>query len=229
MIFEFIKNPEIYSEGNFYMNSKFNNEQHKYINSKYLEKNDYCFNLDLWNGDNNILYITGLSGSGKTTLGIDIQKNYNCYRIELDYISLYYMKKGDSNKIYKLLKQDCPGAEKFFDIYHHELVDKFKDTATIVSEFLKWFIPKVEGNGMLYVINGGQILSIIDPEYFSNKPIIIKEGNLFKSLNRRSNRESDGYYEYMKQYIHMLKNKDYRNAQRNMKKYAKDIYHYVNN
>ena len=63
------------------------------IKSIFLEKGDVCYNLNKWPDQYNILYITGHSGSGKTTLGIDIAKEFNCCRVELDYIAVYYLRK----------------------------------------------------------------------------------------------------------------------------------------
>lgn len=207
------------------------------IKSIYLEKGDICYNLNRWDpNDNNILWITGISGSGKTTLGVDLRKEFKCDRVELDYIACYYMKKAlDANKherFYKFVDADCPEATEFFDIYPHDTYGypiKFGETEQIQKDFLNWFIPKIYGNGNLYIINGACIIDIYDPEYFIDKPIIIKEVNYLKTAMRRVYREYKFDDGYIKKIVNMIKafktsiSKSYRHYDKVYNDYNKEL------
>lgn len=167
------------------------------INSKYYERDDFASNIDKWTPyDNNFLYITGVSGSGKTTLGIDMQKNYNARRIELDYVVAYYLERFDAERklhVKKKLAQDCPGAEEFFtpdrDKKYH--IKEWREFKPITDDFLQWFMPGHINDGNLYIMNGAQIPYMFDEEYLADKPLIIKHGGsaLMKSGLRRLRRE----------------------------------------
>lgn len=167
------------------------------INSKYYERDDFASNIDKWTPyDNNFLYITGVSGSGKTTLGIDMQKNYNARRIELDYVVAYYLERFDAERklnVKKKLAQDCPGAEEFFtpdrDKKYH--IKEWREHKPITDDFLQWFIPSHTNDGNLYIMNGAQIPYMFDEEYLADKPLIIKHGGsaVMKSGLRRLRRE----------------------------------------
>lgn len=165
------------------------------LKTDFLEKGDICCNLDLWkpNTSNNILYITGLSGSGKTTLGSDLAKQYKCERVELDYISFYYMRRAaEKNRQIEMLqniKKDCPLASKFLETNTYELREEFVDTMDIVKDFIIWFQNKTNGDTKIYIINGSHIASIYNADYFFDKPIIVKNLNWSKSVLRRSFRE----------------------------------------
>lgn len=167
------------------------------INSKYYERDDFASNIDKWTPyDNNFLYITGVSGSGKTTLGMDMQKNYNARRIELDYVVAYYLERFDAERklnVKKKLAQDCPGAEEFFtpdrDKKYH--IKEWREHKPITDDFLQWFIPSHTNDGNLYIMNGAQIPYMFDEEYLADKPLIIKHGGsaVMKSGLRRLRRE----------------------------------------
>jgi hypothetical protein len=199
------------------------------INSKYLERDDYCYNLDLWDPfSNNILYITGVSGSGKTTLAIDIAKEFNCNIVELDDIANYnytkYLNNGNKQSIiYNCIKRNCAGAERFFDTHKYEPYNNPNIGLKVCNDFLKWFIENMSNDGNLYVINGAQIYYMVEPSYFADKPIIIKKSDLFTSINRRSQRESKDLKTYIKKYIDFLAKSPYRDAQRSAVTFAKDI------
>jgi calcineurin-like phosphoesterase family protein len=177
---------------------EFNLTGKKYIKSKYLEISDDVYNLSNWNKNRyNILYVTGMSGSGKTTLASDIAKQYNCERVELDYIGYYYINKnkgsGKEAKAKTKLKADCKDAVNFFspdrDLKYHP--NNWSDCVELYKDFLNWFIPAHEGNGKLYVINGYQIIHVLDYKYFEERPIIIKDPNIIKSAIRRTIRQSN--------------------------------------
>ena len=211
------------------------------INSPYLEKGDSCFNLDLWEPNNqNILYIVGMSGSGKTTLGKDVAKEFNCSRVELDNIEGFYLTRcresGNQQKTYEEVKRECPEAAEFLlDKKRNRewVVNTWGEGAFIAKEFIDWFIPRVQGNGKLYILNGAQITTFLQPEYFADKPIIIKDINMMKSLTRRTIRSIDKYNNVVaaENFLRALKmyfNKNYRKANSDLKKYRKDLSNLVN-
>lgn len=171
---------------------------HESIESEYLENNDSYYNIDNWGKTTNILWVTGLSGSDKTTLAKDLAKVNDCYRVELDYIAAYYMMKtkerGNGMKFYNLVKEECPLAVGFFNLYASDTYGypiKWGDTKDIINDFLKWFIPLIENQDKLCIINGAQIVEQMDVEYFYDKPIIIKDSSWLKSSFRRASREMD--------------------------------------
>lgn len=169
------------------------------IDSEFLEKGDTCYNLDKWSVDNqNILYITGISGSGKTTLAKDLMKEFDCYRVELDYISAYYLLRTKTQNRYSNLRKkicsECPVVSEYLDSHNPDefgYPESFSDTEPIINSFMKWFTDRVKNNGNLYIVNGAQIYCWIDFEYFIDKPIIIKDINWLKSTCRRFYREYD--------------------------------------
>ena len=166
------------------------------IKSKYLEKKDYLFHLDLWNKENNnILFITGMSGSGKSALAKDLAKEFNCSRVELDDIESYFMtlnkEKHIQEKIYKEIESECSEVVEFLsDIDRNKryVFNTWYDGVYVISEFIDWFSEKVKNDNKLYIINGAQIFTILSPEYFKDKPLIVKEINILKSLTRRTMR-----------------------------------------
>lgn len=205
------------------------------ISSKFLEKNDTCVNLENWQPNGyNILYITGLSGSGKTTLAEDLAKEFKCYRIEQDYIGVYFFRKkieaGTRDKVLnKLAKEAPPDAIRWLkDNKDKYCVDSWKEATPIIKEFTEWFEATHEGDGNLYIINGAWIFEY-NPTHFYDRPIIIKESNTFKSLIRRTGRESgheDSLEKNIKSFIKnisFISKKSYRDAGKRARSFAKDI------
>ena len=84
MIFECIKNPDLFIEG-FVIN-----EKDLYVNFDKFES-----------GKSNVLLITGLSGSGKSTLAESLAKKYKCDNFELDCLDFYLGGYMDKNKAKK--------------------------------------------------------------------------------------------------------------------------------
>lgn len=204
------------------------------IKSNFLEKGDICSNLENWDKDKyNILFITGLSGSGKTTLGTDMRKEFKCKRVELDYVGAFYMKRNGvfkKDKFYNLLKEECPEAVEFFDNNRDTwTIEKWSECIPLTKEFLDWFVSKVEGNGQLYIVNGAQIPDVYDVEYFKERPIIVKDSNILKSVIRRTHREIDDEENLLKRitqfarHIKMITRPGYIQGSIRMTKYAKDI------
>lgn len=204
------------------------------ISSKFLEKRDTCCNLENWDENKyNMLFITGLSGSGKTTLGIDLRKEFNCKRIELDNIAAYYMRKvietNRKEKIYNYVKDECPEAVEFFDKNKNKyIIDNWSECIPIIIDFLNWFVSKFSSNGQLYIINGAQIPDVYDVEYFKERPIIIKDSNALKSFIRRTGREvgGDNAIQKFKSFTHhikMITRPSYIKSSIKMTKYAKTI------
>ena len=208
------------------------------IKSEFLEKGDSCYNLDKWPDQYNILFVTGISGSGKTTLGIDLAKEYNCGRVELDYIAVYYLRKCKERNAYdkfrSKLQNDCPEAVEFFDLNPPEkygLREKWADTGDILTDFCNWFVTKFGNNGKPYIINGSYIYEIFDVNFFYDKPLIIKDINIVKTVFRRTWREfndhSDASFfrklEYGYKVFKTGLSKEYRKANKDFKLYRKDM------
>ena len=81
MIFECIKNPDLFIEG-FVIN-----EKDLYVNFDKFES-----------GKSNVLLITGLSGSGKSTLAESLAKKYKCDNFELDCLDFIEKKHLEQDK-----------------------------------------------------------------------------------------------------------------------------------
>lgn len=207
------------------------------LNSKYLEKKDFTYNLNKWNPNKyNILFITGMSGSGKTTLGIDLAKINKCQRVELDYIIYHFLNKAkEENKQIKVekLKKDCSDAVKFFtsDREAKYSLSDWGEHIPVTKDFLDWFVSSHEGDGNLYIINGTQIADVLDYEFFKERPIIIKDPNLIKNVTRRTKRESrfskydsiSGWIQGFIRHTKLYFDKSYRTSVKNMKSYIKNI------
>ena len=205
------------------------------IKSKYIEKKDYLFNIDKWNKiNNNVLFITGMSGSGKSTLTNDLCKEYNCTKIELDDVETYFMESDDNikNNILNKIKRNCPEASKFLVylyINNRHTFNTSSDRTYVMKKFIDWFIEEVKYNNKLYIINGYQIYSICPPEYFKDKPIIIKEINILKSLIRRTSRfikkkKSNSFSKNnVKKAINIWFGKKYRIANKELKEFVEKI------
>lgn len=206
------------------------------LQTKFLEKGDICYNLNNWSKNGyNILFVTGISGSGKTTLSTDLAKEFNANRIELDYISLYYMRKtyelGKTEKFYNKIRSECPEALEFLDnnpVENYGFRDKFADTLDICVNFCYWFVNKYENTNQLFIINGAQIMAVYDYKFFKNRPIILKDINIIKTILRRSYREFD-----TNNIIHSIENmykafkkglsKDYIDANKQFKAYRSNL------
>lgn len=181
------------------------------IMSKFLEKGDTCANLQNWDPNGyNILYVTGLSGSGKTTLATDMRKEFNCYRIELDYISrnLFDRVKNDQTQRTKCINLLAEEAPKFVvdwvkSNYNNYSFDDWRGSVGAMTDFVTWMEVTHRGDGNLYIINGAPIPEMFDATYFTDRPIIIKKSAYLKSSIRRASREC-GYFETTSEKIQMF-------------------------
>ncbi len=169
--------------------------QYDIFNEGYVfNKNDIRLNLDKWKkGEENILYVAGLSGSGKSTLGEEYAKKYNAIVCELDKFQhnryLYIRKKNND-----LSEGDKIMLELFDSIYHDKVdfssysSDNFKKE---IESFLLKLINKCSGQNKLFIFEGVQIFSFFDPNYFENKPIIIKGTSALVSFSRKYKRDKE--------------------------------------
>ena len=176
-----------------------------------------------------------MSGSGKSTLAKDLAKEFNCSRVELDDIESHFMtlnkEKHIQEKIYKEIKNECPEVVDFLlDIDRNKryVFDTWCDGVYVISEFIDWFSEKVKNDNKLYIINGAQIFTILSPEYFKDKPLIVKEINILKSLTRRTMRalkkkHNKSFKKNFKKALKIWFGKNYRDTNRKLKEYVKAI------
>jgi hypothetical protein len=134
--------------------------------------------------------------------------------------------------MYNLLKQNCPEAAVFIDqnpIEKYGLRDNFADTIDIVKDFCNWFLNKYEGTNNLYIINGAHIINIYHYSFFKDRPIILKDINLIKTIIRRTCREFEIDRSFLTNLEKMYKafkcglSKEYLNANKLFKQYRSDL------
>ena len=124
MIFECIKNPDLFIEG-FVIN-----EKDLYVNFDKFES-----------GKSNVLLITGLSGSGKSTLAESLAKKYKCENFELDCLDFYLGGYMDKNKA----KKYEPALYDFIEKKHLEQ-DKDLSSIELYKEYIRFIISWCKKN-----------------------------------------------------------------------------------
>ena len=155
MIFEFIKNPELYNEG-FIIN-----EKDLYVNFDKFES-----------GKSNVLLITGLSGSGKSTLAESLAKKYKCENFELDCLDFYLGGYMDKNKA----KKYEPALYDFIEKKHLEQ-DKDLSSIELYKEYIRFIISWCKKRkDKKFIIEGLQIYEVYEDgdSFITSNPIIIK-------------------------------------------------------
>jgi hypothetical protein len=147
-----------------------------------FSKNNIELNLDKYNSENNILYITGLGGSGKSTIISEYAKKYDAEALEFDAITsalIRGLENLNRNKIHPIILE-------YLETQNPNKLNGFNDSNFGVEcvKFLDWFEDKVSGDGKFYVIEGMQIFLCFEPERFIGKPMIIMGTSVTKSMYR---------------------------------------------
>jgi len=161
-----------------------------------FNKEDITINFDRWRKgtNNNILFVTGLSGSGKTTLSREFKEKYNACVLEIDGINHGYdsSKKGILNKIKEKLPEYKSAVEsKWKDKSKEQIIEK-DGKIKLLSLVTRYAIEIMhEDKETLYILDGIQIFKWLNPEYFKDKPVIIKGTSMLKSFMRRYTQKKD--------------------------------------
>ena len=182
MIFEFIKNPEIYTEG-FIIN-----EKDLYVNFNKFDS-----------GESNILLITGLSGSGKSTLAKNLAQKYKCEHFELDCLDFYL---GNN-----LSKEDAKKYEPaLYDFIEKKHLGQDKNLSNIklYKEYIKFVISWCKKHkDKKFIIEGLQIYEIYEDgdTFITSNPIIIKGTSGLVSAIRGAKRNDGPFLKEFKDLI----------------------------
>ena len=161
-----------------------------------FNKQDYEQNLDKWKiGESNILFITGLSGSGKSTLSKKLAKENNAIRFEMDGLSHGF---DTSNAgILDKLKERNPEYKRAVET-HWKPSEKSNLILRNEKRYLLQTVAKdlikicQDDKDNLYIIEGIQIFGLLNPSYFTDKPVIIKGTSAMTSYFRAVKREGIG-------------------------------------
>ncbi len=178
------------------------------LDESLLTKNNLELNLDKWT-NGTILYITGISGSGKTTLAKKIATESNAEYLELDIFCMFAKRPKDKciQNLMKTVKDFYHLDDTFYNFlenyvknlpdtefnYIPSTKDLSNESFAIISNnafnFIKAaedFLSKNKINSK-YIFEGCQI-ALMDPEYFKDKPLIIKNTGFIKSVYRTTSR-----------------------------------------
>ena len=167
-----------------------------------FSKDNMEFNLDKFNGDNNILYITGLCGSGKSTIIKKYAEKYNAEQLEFDAITSALTKGLDNlnkNKIHPIILE-------YLTTQNPTKLKNFSDAnfGNECVKFLDWFEKKVYGNGKLYILEGMQIFLCFDPKRFIGKPMVVMGTSVAKSMYRNVSRKYKRTGDIQKTFKHFI-------------------------
>lgn len=161
------------------------------LNETFLfSKNDLYINFDKFeSGRDNICFVTGLSGSGKSTETERLAKKYNAEWIELDIFEHCGGFTEDQLK---------EAGQVFYDYLskHKELWDKLakhqvkgQELRNEVTNFVKYVISWCSSHkDTKYIIEGVQIYSLMDIKSIKNRPMIIINTSMLKSMARKLRR-----------------------------------------
>lgn len=184
---------------------------------------NYEYNMKKFrrNSLNNAVYITGYSGSGKSTTSKKLEEKYGkASVISLDYFTcfLYGKHKGDAEW---LKEKDSIIYEYVIDMGPNNFnanISDFEDPALIpyyikLFDWIALYSQKPENREKLFIIEGIQI-TMINPEYFVDKPLIIIGTSAIKSWARKQGRDVFDDTKWMKDPTRLL------NILRSMKIYT---------
>lgn len=164
-------------------------------NSFIFNKKNLEYNLDKYNNNNNILYITGLSGSGKTTIAKDLAIKYNAVLFELDNLGGYFGEyKEDPSEIHILTKEFLDKNIELKEIikknkYVDLKIRHFEQYAMWTNKYINFLEEEAHKSKKLYIFEGTQIFKCIDSNHYLNKPLIIVRTSSIVSLIRRIKRQ----------------------------------------
>lgn len=162
-------------------------ESTEYVEENLLvSKDNLEFNLENFNQNNNILFITGLGGSGKSTIISEYATKYNAQPLEYDAVTSALIKGLENlnrNKIHPIILE-------YLEKENPRRLNGFSDPNFNKEcvKFLNWFEANYSNDGNLYVLEGMQIFLCFNPERFKDKPIVIMGTSVTKSMFRSVSR-----------------------------------------
>ena len=193
-----------------YYEEKFN------VKEKNTKGKDLYYNIDkIDNGTRKVIYVTGYSGSGKSTLRKELSERYpNLIGISGDHIVMTILNNLEGSVPYKwdLDKSEIKNkigeipysylinnmewmdisssltGNKYYDFFNPELARYFYD-------FIVWLEDesrKPKYNKYVFVVEGMQILTIPDLEFYKDKPLVIKGTSAMTSYVRKQKRDIFG-------------------------------------
>lgn len=179
-----------------------------------INKNDIKHNLSKWGtgeGQDNILYITGLSGSGKSTLSRELSAKHKCELLCLDIMDYLYQTTIENRFSIKALSKFPRYKEILNNTYTPFQFKNIKDR----NEFLA-LRPKVyayiielmhKEKNKLFIIEGIQIFQdeFLEAVDIDEVPIIIKGTSVIQSILRMSVRNNNDNFQISK-FIADIKN-----------------------
>lgn len=209
-----IETPEYIKEKGFLILSdskKFLGESTILDESLLKDTEDFYYNMDkIDNGTNKVIYVTGHSGAGKSTLRKELSEKYhNLIGISGDHITmaiLYNLSnsipdKWDLNKSkvkdkigsivydYMTINQQWKNisltGNKSKDFDNSEIAQYFYD-------FIMWLekeSKKSKYNNSIFIVEGLQILTIPNLDFYKDKSLIIKGTSALTSYVRKQKRD----------------------------------------
>lgn len=162
-------------------------ESTEYVEENLLvSKDNLEFNLENFNQNNNILFITGLGGSGKSTIISEYATKYNAQPLEYDAVTSALIKGLENlnrNKIHPIILE-------YLEKENPRKLNGFSDPNFNKEcvKFLNWFEANYSNDGNLYVLEGMQIFLCFNPERFKDKPMVIMGTSVVKSMFRSVSR-----------------------------------------
>ena len=165
--------------------------------------------IDEWD-KGNPLWITGASGDGKSTLARKLSKENNAEIITSDTL-LFRMACKNEEEVEEALNNDIANAYNVnavknspaleyirthdlpYDIKKGKKQITVKDVQPYCNDFYMWLMDELANNpkynDKLYIIEGSNICGL-DPEIMAQKPVIVVDGSILRSLLRRSKRDA---------------------------------------
>ena len=169
------------------LREEYTKESTEYVEENLLvSKDNLEFNLENFNQNNNILFITGLGGSGKSTIISEYATKYNAQPLEYDAVTSALIKGLENlnkNKIHPIILE-------YLEKENPRKLNGFSDPNFNKEcvKFLNWFEANYSNDGNLYVLEGMQIFLCFNPERFKDKPIVIMGTSVTKSMFRSVSR-----------------------------------------
>lgn len=182
------------------------------LDESFLKNNeDFYYNIDkVDNGTNKVIYVTGHSGSGKSTLLKELNERYpNLIGISGDYIVVAILRNlaDEIPDVWDLNKNKV--KNKIGDIPYSFLLsnqswknisltgDKSKDfnnpeIAQYFYDFIIWLeneSKKSKYNNNIFAVEGLQVITVPDLNFYNDKPLIIKGTSALTSYMRKQKRD----------------------------------------
>lgn len=159
-----------------------------------FNKKNIVWNIEKYNRDNNILYVTGLSGSGKTTISNSLANKFGAQLFELDHLEGFFGKyKNDNSIIHSLTEKFLNKNLELKTIikkgnYFDLKINNFQEYVKWTQKYIRYLEEYALSNKNLFILEGTQLFKCVDTKHFYNKPFIIVRTSSIWSLIRRLKR-----------------------------------------